>query len=129
MTIHADSGHSKTDKPGEYREALKLAEAGRNDEALTCIQEYLASAPNDPEALNDTGAILFSLGFTDEAINHLKKARALFPDSAEIIWNLVEVYLAANKGEQAIELFDVMERLGIFKCGCAESNSRCSFEK
>ena len=113
MAINAHSGHKTTDKPSEYREALELAEAGRSDEALACIQEYLASAPNDPEALNDTGVLLFSLGFTDEAVNHLEKARQLFPDSAEIIWNLVEIYLAANKGEKAIELFDVMEQLGI----------------
>lgn len=113
MTINKHAGRQTTEKPAEYREALALAEAGKNEEALSCIQEYLASAPNDAEALNDTGAILFSLGYTDEAINHLTKAKKLFPDSAEIIWNLAETWLANNNGEQAMELFDDMEQLGI----------------
>jgi pentatricopeptide repeat protein len=113
MTINTYPNRKTDGKPSEYREALKLAEAGRCEEALTCIQEYLASAPNDAEALNDTGAILFSLGHTQEAINHLVKAKNLYGDSAEIIWNLVEAYLAAGKAEQAVELFSDMERVGI----------------
>jgi pentatricopeptide repeat protein len=35
------------------------------------------------------------------------------PDSAEIIWNLSETYLAVGKAEEAMELFDDMERMGI----------------
>jgi tetratricopeptide (TPR) repeat protein len=111
MTTNADS--RTTPKPGQYQEALVLAEEGRCDEALACIQEYLASAPNDAEALNDTGTLLFSLGYIDEAVNHLDKAGRLFPDSPEILWNRVEVYLAAGQPQQASGLFDRMERLGI----------------
>lgn len=113
MTIKADSNRRTAEKPGEYKEALILAEAGKGEEALVRIQEYLASAPNDAEALNDTGTILFSLGYIDEAINHLTKADQFNPDSGEIIWNLAEVYLAANKPHQAAQLFDRMERIGI----------------
>ena len=118
MTTKANSKGSPTqnDTSGSsnnYRKALELAEAGRHEKALTCIQEYIISAPNDTEALNDTGALLHCLGRSDEAINQLVKARNLQPDSAEIIWNLSETYLAAGKAAEAMELFDDMERMGI----------------
>lgn len=113
MTINADSTSPAAAKPGQYQEALQLAEEGRCEEALACIQEYLATAPRDAEALNDTGTLLFTLGYIDEAIAHLAKANELFADSAEIIWNRVEVYLAANQPHRAVELFDRMEKLGL----------------
>ena len=118
MTIETNSKKSPTQndvsaKSNNYRKALELAEAGKHAEALECIQEYLISAPNDIEALNDTGAILHCLGSPDEAVKHLVKARYLLPDSAEIVWNLSETYLAAGKATEAMELFDDMERMGI----------------
>jgi len=100
-------------KSKDYQKALELAEAGRHEEALASIQEYLGSSPNNAEALNDAGVILHCLGYSDEAINHLIKARNLQPDSGEIIWNLSETYLAVGKAKEAGELFDDMERLGI----------------
>ena len=102
-----------SDKSKDYQRILELAEAGKYVEALACIQEYLISTPNDTEALNDTGAILHCLDRSDEAINHLVKARNLQPDSAEIIWNLSETYLAVGKATEATELFDDMERMGV----------------
>ncbi|MEN6386401.1 MAG: hypothetical protein ABFD79_14580, partial [Phycisphaerales bacterium] len=39
-----------------YQKALDLAEAGKHEEALECIQKYLEKSPNDPEINNDTGA-------------------------------------------------------------------------
>lgn len=100
-------------KSNDYQKALELAEAGKHEEALTCIQEYLVSEPNDAEALGDVGAILHCLDRSDEAVKHLVKARNLQPDSAEIIWNLSETYLAVGKATESMELFDDMERMGI----------------
>jgi tetratricopeptide (TPR) repeat protein len=99
--------------PNNYQKALELAEAGRHEEALEYIQEYLSSSPNNVEALNDIGAILHCLNRSDEAVKHLIKARSLQPDSGEIIWNLSETYLAAGKAKEAMELFDDMEKIGI----------------
>ena len=99
--------------PKNYQKALDLAEAGRHEEALGCIQEYLSSSPNNAEALNDIGTILHCLNRSDEAVKHLIKARTLQPDSGEIIWNLSETYLAAGKAKEAMELFDDMEKIGI----------------
>jgi tetratricopeptide (TPR) repeat protein len=100
-------------KSNDYQKVLELAETGKHEEALACINEYLSSSPNDAEALNDAGAIFHCLGRSDEAVNYLIKARNSQPDSAEIIWNLSETYLAAGKATEAIELFDDMDRMGI----------------
>jgi len=100
-------------KLNDYQKALELAEAGRHEEALKDIQEYLNLSPNDAEALNDIGAILHCLDRSDEAVEYLVKARNLQPDSAEIIWNLSETYLAIGKATETMKLFDDMERMGI----------------
>ena len=113
MTTNECSKKKIVEKTSEYDEILDLAESGNTEEALVRIQEYLGSVPNDPEALNDTGAILFSLGHTEEAINHFLKANQLFPESAEIVWNLMESYLAENMPQKAMELLDKMDSLGI----------------
>ncbi len=91
-----------------------LAEAGRYQEALECMQEQLRVTPDDPEVLNDAGTILHCLGRSDEAISHLLKARSLRKGSGQILWNLAEIYLASGKAEQAVQLFDDMERTGVF---------------
>ena len=96
-----------------YERGLKLAQASRYQEALVCIQEHLCMAPDDGQALNDAGAILYCLGRADEAIDHFVKAKSILGESAEILWNLVEAYLGAGRVDEAIRLFDDMERLDI----------------
>jgi len=97
----------------KYQKALDLAEAGKHLEALECIQKSLAESPDNAEMLNDTGAILYCLNRTDEAIEHFIKANELQPDSAEIIWNLAEAYLSQGRAKEASSLFDTMEKIGI----------------
>jgi len=96
-----------------YQQGLELAEQGKYQEALECIQGYLRVSPNDVEALNDAGAILYCLGRTNEAINHFIKARNLKPESGEIMWNLAEAYLAEGQAAEVIPLFDDMQQMGI----------------
>jgi len=97
-----------------YQRGLELAEAGKYQEALACIEGHLRTAPDDMQALNDAGAILHCLGRSDEAIKHLVQARNLSGGAcAEIVWNLVEAYLADGRASEATQLFDDMERLGI----------------
>ncbi|UCC22410.1 MAG: tetratricopeptide repeat protein, partial [Planctomycetota bacterium] len=97
----------------QYQRGLALAEAGRHEKALTCIEQHLRTAPEDAQALNDAGAILHCLGRSDEAISYFVKARGLQGESPEIIWNLVEAYLAIGRADEAMRLFDDMERMGI----------------
>ena len=93
-----------------YRDALDLAEAGNYEGALDGIMKYLVSAPNDAEALNDTGAILHCMGRSIEAIEHFVKARKTQPDAPEIAWNLAEAYLVVGRANDAIALFEEMDR-------------------
>jgi len=94
----------------DHHEALKLAETGNYQQAMDCINRHLQTSPDDAEALNDAGAILHCLGRSAEAIEHLVRAKTIRPDSAEIIWNLAEAYLAAGRADQAVQLFDRMEQ-------------------
>jgi glycosyltransferase involved in cell wall biosynthesis len=96
-----------------YQRGLELAEAGKYQEALACVQEYLRTAPDNAQALNDTGAILYCLGRSAEAIEYFTKARSLQADSAETVWNLVEAYLAVGRADKVMQLFDDMERMNI----------------
>jgi hypothetical protein len=96
-----------------YQRGLQLAEAGRYQEALVCMQEHLCSAPEDAEVLNDTGAILHCLGRSNEAIDYFVKAQRLRNDSAEVVWNLAEAYIATGRATEAMQLFDKMQQLGV----------------
>ncbi|MDI6448126.1 glycosyltransferase [Anaerobaca lacustris] len=96
-----------------YQRGLELADAGKYEAALGCIQEHLRRTPLDAQALNDAGAILHCLRRSDEAIGHLVKAHALQADSGEIVWNLVEAYLAAGMAAEAASLIETMERMKI----------------
>ncbi len=96
-----------------YEKGLELAEAGQHREALGYMQQQLRATPDNAEVLNDTGAILHCLGRSDEAIDHILKARSIQSDSAEIVWNLAEAYLAIGKASEAMELFGDMDRIGV----------------
>jgi tetratricopeptide (TPR) repeat protein len=96
-----------------YQKGLELAEAGRHKESLECIQKYLLGAPNDGQAINDAGAILHCLGRSEEAIDYFRRARTIIPDSAEVVWNLTEAYLATGNAKHVVGLFDDMAHRGI----------------
>ncbi|MCP4450907.1 MAG: tetratricopeptide repeat protein [Planctomycetes bacterium] len=102
-------------KPEKYQQALDWAEAGQYPEALGFIQSYLEGEPNDAEALNDAGTILWCQGLSKEALAYLEKAWHVAADSPAILWNLFEAYLAQGQGADAAQLFDDMERLGILQ--------------
>ena len=117
MTFEANSNQSQThdgmlNQLNNYQRCLELAEAGRYQQALACLQQHIRTAPDDAQALNDAGAILHCLGRSSEAIDHFLKARHLRPDSAEIVWNLVETCLAVGRATEAAQLFDDMQRMG-----------------
>jgi tetratricopeptide (TPR) repeat protein len=97
----------------DHQKGLELVEIGQHNEALAHIQRHLLGDPDNPEVLNDAGALLHCLGRSEEAIDYFVKARSLNSRSGEILWNLVEAYLAVGKDSEAIRLFDDMEQLGI----------------
>jgi len=120
MTLGRDSSpysgpaqNNAFENMNHYEKGLQLAETGRYQDALACMQEHLCTAPDDAEALNDTGAILHCLGRSNEAVDYFIKAQQLRSDSAEIVWNLVEAYLATGRATEAMQLFDKMGKMGV----------------
>ncbi|MFC1794985.1 tetratricopeptide repeat protein, partial [Planctomycetota bacterium] len=120
MTLEPDSNppggqaqNNAFENMNHYERGLQLAEAGRYQEALACMQDHLHTAPEDAQALNDAGAILHCLGRSNEAIDHFVKAQSLQNDSAEIVWNLAEAYLATGRATETMQLFDKMEKMGV----------------
>ncbi|AQT66913.1 tetratricopeptide repeat protein [Anaerohalosphaera lusitana] len=106
----------ENNKSKSYQKGLELAEQGKHDQALELISEHLETSPDDLEALNDKGAILFCMGKTDEAIQHFEQARQVDEDCPQVYWNLAEAYLSANRPEQAKKQFEKMDRLSILNC-------------
>ena len=98
---------------GRHAKAVDLAESGKYQEALDMMEQHLDESPDDPEALNDAAVLLHCLDRSDMAVEYLERARQLSQDSPEIIWNLVEAYLAEAEADQARPLFDLMEKAGI----------------
>lgn len=96
-----------------YQQGLALAEQGRHAEAVGPLMEHLMNNPHDAQAMNDTGAVLYCLGRLEEAGKCLERAYALQPGSAEVIWNLVEVYLSMGQPEKLLSLLPAMASLDI----------------
>jgi glycosyltransferase involved in cell wall biosynthesis len=97
----------------DYERGLEFVKVGNYHQALDYMQRHLQANGGDAQIFNDTGAILHCLGRSDEAITYFVKARSMQSNSAEIIWNLAEAYLATGMAEQAERLFNDMEAMDI----------------
>lgn len=106
---------SQQPKSQLYQKALSFAEAGQYEDALGLIREHLRSQPNDGEALNDAGTILFCMGRGAEAIEYLEKARCHVQGalSGQVLWNLGEAYIQEGRTAEAYRLFDAMAEAGV----------------
>ncbi len=113
MPLETTTKNETAEMPDPYLEARQLAESGDYDQALVLLNSHLENKPDDAEAVNDIGAILFAQGQTEQAIEHFENANQLCVNRAEILWNLCEAYLSCGHGLKAAELFAQMEKIGI----------------
>jgi tetratricopeptide (TPR) repeat protein len=98
-----------TTKPDAYRLARQHAEEGHYAQALEHVRDHLITEPNDTEALNDAGAILYAMGRFDEAIDHLRAAtETQTPPAVETLLNLAEVHLAADRPVDALPMLGTL---------------------
>ena len=97
-----------TETSSQYQEAMTLAEGGKYQEAYDLIQDYLNEHPEDAEALNDTAVLLHCMDRSAEGIDFLLRARGIAGDTAEIVWNLAEAYLAEGRAHEARPLLNLM---------------------
>ncbi|MBE3068894.1 MAG: glycosyltransferase [Planctomycetes bacterium] len=90
-----------------YEECTRLAAAGRLDEALAGLRAYIEDHPDDGQALNDAGTVLFALGRAEESVGYLERAAARLTEGrGQALWNLAEAYLAARRPAEVVALFD-----------------------
>lgn len=116
-------------KLSPYVKGLELAESGKHEEALVYMQEHLKENPDDAEAINDVGAVLYCLERTFEAIEHFTKSIKVDNDFGEAYWNLVEAYLSCGKPEKASSLFENMARLEILNADAANRTANQFLEQ
>jgi glycosyltransferase involved in cell wall biosynthesis len=106
--------------PLAFERWTRLAETGAHAAALDEVLKYLRASPEDGRALNDAGTLLWTLGRLDEAADYLKRAAGLLTDErGQVLWNLAEVYLAANRPADAMGLFDGLAAQGLMTADLA----------
>lgn len=104
----------------KYEESRRLADAGRHAEALAAVQEYLLHEPQDGQAHNDAGALLYAMGRYDEAAESLRLAVGYLADGAShSLANLAEAYLASGRPSDVVPLLDPMARLKVLTADLA----------
>ena len=96
-----------------YQTSLDLASEGNYLEALEHIQQHLRSNPDDGEAWNDAGAILYGTGKASEATQCLQRAKELIGESGQLYLNLFHAHLAADQCQEAAGLFEKMSILSV----------------
>ena len=96
-----------------YKKSIDLAGAGHYGQAFSCMRSYLAECPEDAEAWNDAGAILFSLGKYKQSIEHFERSGELKFDHSELYSNLAKAYLADGQSGMVVEMFEVLKLNGV----------------
>ncbi len=82
--------------------AQNMMFSGREDEAAKLYEELVAEDDKDVQALLRLSQIYRSKGQFDKARGAIDKAKALAPDSVEILYNEVTILEAEGKSEEAI---------------------------
>ena len=102
-------------KSNDYVLAGELAEAGQYDKAVALLKKHLQANPDDGVACNDLGTILYCMNRGDEAIGYFQKAAELClgDELLQVYMNLSEAYIVEERPNEAVSLFDKMQKLNI----------------
>jgi tetratricopeptide (TPR) repeat protein len=76
--------------------------AGRFADAEACLDQYLAAAPDDADALHLRGAAVAGLGRTAEAATLIERAIAIGPTQPRYFRNLCEIYRLLGRYDDAL---------------------------
>lgn len=85
-----------------YNLGLQKKQMGKNEEAVSALQEAIKAQPAHVEALQALGDVFLRLERFDEVIRILQKAVALNPASAETQANLGQALLRQGKNAEAL---------------------------
>ena len=86
-----------------WRRASEHEGAGRFAEAEGCLDQYLAAAPDDAEALHLKGAVVAGLGRTAEAAALIERAIEVGPTQPRYLRNLCEIYRLLGRYDEALQ--------------------------
>jgi tetratricopeptide (TPR) repeat protein len=89
-----------------YRDAVRLQQEGKLDEAVAKYQEVLRLRPNSVAAHTNLGSTLARLGRYDDAITHYKAALKTDPENPGIHMNLGLAYYKQGQISAAIGEFE-----------------------
>jgi len=97
-------------------EKIKNGEAlftsGKIKEAEECFQELVKMDPENAEVLNDLGVISHIRGDLDKSEDYLLKALAIKEDYLDALNNLGDLYLTANRSDEAFSQFEKYMSIG-----------------
>ncbi len=89
-----------------YRQALELANSGKNSEARRRLEELVSRHPTYAVAHNDLGVLCQQAGDLDQARRHQEQALRLQPGNLTFQKNLADLlYIACGETEEAMKLY------------------------
>src|SRR5882762_3766753 len=120
VSHYRDAGRMR---PEDYQAILlsmdALAKLGRHDEVLEAARQgikladaHLELNPDDARAWYLSAAALMRLGRVDEALERGRRASAIDPDDAGVLYNVGCIYALAAQNDEAIEYLDRSIRNG-----------------
>lgn len=99
-------------------------EAGEWKQATTAIQGYLQSAAADEEIISMLGIAQLFDGTPQSALNTLSAGIRLFPNHADICYNLAYVYETLGQHNSAIHYYETSRQLTTERAFIAEIDDR-----
>lgn len=116
---------SLTDKPDPAWNQILMAsysQSGQGDQAAQVAQQALAANPNDPNALDNTVAVLMQANKNDEAIQVMEKARASGSLKTEANYvNLAKLYLIRAQSSSTDSKPDAEKSAQVLEDGMSKS--------
>jgi glycosyltransferase involved in cell wall biosynthesis/tetratricopeptide (TPR) repeat protein len=89
-----------------YEDVEGLVASGKENEALSALEDIVATDPTHALAHNDLGCLYYGRGDKERTLVHLEKAVALNPHHLDSLKNLADFYCAeAGRGEDALRLY------------------------
>ncbi len=119
LKVLRDANHIVAKDPGNfYLQAEALLRIGgpfdspNYRDAMEALNACLALDKEFIYAYYDRGKLKLQAKDVDGAIADLEKARALRPESTDILYKLAQAYQKAGRTKEAADLFDLREKIG-----------------
>ena len=91
------------------REARRIRDEGRPQDAIGNYRRYVLIAPNDVEALAEYGEILLGAGVYDQAYFVMSRSLALNPDQDELRLQLVDLAISMKRYADALDFIEPLQ--------------------